>query len=86
MAALAYAPCLPAADRLLPSANVGAMKNDRRDSNDRKPSICDASHLMGRPPSALNSEPNGADLTRNPGKINAIYTLQFRKTLPKAHL
>ncbi|VDK32839.1 unnamed protein product [Taenia asiatica] len=60
MAALAYAPCLPAADRLLASSNIDTAKNDQSSFTSRRPSILDMVRLLKRSPSMASPPDSNA--------------------------
>ncbi|VDM36723.1 unnamed protein product [Hydatigera taeniaeformis] len=51
MAALAYAPCLPAADRLLTSSSMDTAKNIQSNFSSRRPSVLDMVRLFKKSPS-----------------------------------
>lgn len=69
MAALAYAPCLPAADRLLTSSNMEIAKSDQPNFTNRRPSILDMVQLLKRS-SSMTTPPDS----------NAVASEQLQST------
>lgn len=74
MAALAYAPCLPAADRILASANADAVRNGRPAFNSQRSLNIDSVRLTSRPPSTANPSVVSESTAHEPG-VKAFTTI-----------
>ncbi|VDO00135.1 unnamed protein product [Rodentolepis nana] len=70
MAALAYAPCLPAADRILASANADAARNGRPTFNNQYSPNIEVIRLTTRMPSTTTPSVTPASVGHSPGEVD----------------